>query len=46
METIKVIKTGPKRQTSKGKDDKRQRVTPDNKPKHPTLKPHKHKRND
>ncbi|HRB70950.1 MAG TPA: hypothetical protein PK776_03790 [Flavobacterium sp.] len=46
MENIQAIKPGPKRQTDKGKDDKRQRVTPDNKPKHPTLKPHKHKRND
>ena len=40
MEKIKAIKTGPKRQTEEGKDDKRQRVDPPNAPKHPTLKPH------
>ena len=29
---------------STGKEDKRQRVTPENKPKHPGLKEHDHKR--
>jgi hypothetical protein len=43
METITAgIKPGPKRQTDEGKEDRRQRVTPENQPKHPTLKPHKH----
>ncbi len=40
-----TIKTGPKPiANSTGKTDKRQRVTPENKPKHPTLKVHKHKK--
>lgn len=43
METIKAdIKPGPKRKTEEGKEDRRQRVTPENQPKHPTLKPHDH----
>lgn len=46
MNTITAdIKRGPKRQTEKGKDDRRQRVTPENQPKHPTLKPHDHEKN-
>ncbi|WP_394775774.1 hypothetical protein [Flavobacterium sp.] len=46
MEAIQAIKTGPKPKTDEGKDDRRQRVTPENKPKHPTLKPHVHKPKD
>lgn len=43
METIRLgIKPGPKPKTEQGKDDRRQRVTPESQPKHPTLKPHKH----
>nr|WP_176703091.1 hypothetical protein [Rahnella aquatilis] len=39
------IKPGPKPVAkSTGKEDKRQRVTPDNQPKHPGLKPHEHKK--
>lgn len=39
------IKTGPKPVAkSTGKEDKRQRVTPENKPKHPGLKEHDHKK--
>jgi hypothetical protein len=41
MAKIGAIKTGPKRQTEEGQDDKRQRVDP---PKHPTLKPHNPKK--
>lgn len=38
------IKPGPKPiAVSTGKKDKRQRVTPENKPKHKDLKTHKHK---
>jgi hypothetical protein len=38
------IKPGPKPiADSTGKKDKRRRVTPENNPKHPDLKPHKHK---
>jgi hypothetical protein len=37
------IKTGPKRTNENGTPDKRQRVTPENKPKHRELKTHKHK---
>lgn len=46
MEIFVAIKPGPKPKTEKGQDDKRRRVDPPNKPKHPTLKPHKHKKND
>ena len=42
MDTIKAIKPGPKPKKDDGKDDERRRVTPDTKPKHPDLKPHKH----
>ena len=39
------IKTGPKPiAKSTGKEDKRQRVMPENKPKHPGLKEHDHKK--
>ncbi|EJL60415.1 hypothetical protein [Flavobacterium sp. CF136] len=43
METITAdIKPGPKRQKEDGTDDRRQRVNPENQPKHPKLKPHDH----
>lgn len=42
METIYEIKPGPKPKTDDGTDDQRRRVTPDLRPKHPDLKPHKH----
>lgn len=39
------IKPGPKPiAESTGKEDKRRRVTPENKPKHPGLKEHDHKK--
>jgi len=41
------IKPGPKPiAKSTGKEDKRQRVTPENKPKHKTLKTHEHEKGD
>ncbi|WP_175404031.1 hypothetical protein [Mucilaginibacter sp. PPCGB 2223] len=43
MNQISAIKPGPKRQKEDGKDDRRQRVDPPNKPKHPDLKPHQPK---
>lgn len=46
METIQAIKPGPKPKKQDGTPDRRQRVTPDTKPKHPDLKPHKHKPGD
>lgn len=46
IETIQAIKPGPKPKTDEGKDDKRRRVNPENQPKHPDLKPHKHEPND
>ncbi|MGN2670345.1 hypothetical protein [Aliivibrio fischeri] len=40
-----AIKPGPKPiAKSTGKEDKRQRVTPENKPNHSSLKVHKHKK--
>lgn len=42
MVSIYAIKPGPKPKTDEGKDDKRRRVNPPNKEKHPDLKPHKH----
>ena len=39
-----TIKPGPKPRKEDGTRDKRRRVTPENKPKHPPLKPHKHKK--
>ena len=39
-----TIKPGPKPKKQDGTRDKRRRVTPENKPKHPPLKPHKHKK--
>lgn len=46
METIKAIKPGPKPDKPDGTPDRRRRVTPETKPKHPELKPHKHKPGD
>lgn len=46
MQNIQAIKPGPKPKKDNGTDDKRRRVNPETKPKHPTLKPHKHKPND
>ncbi|WP_269413197.1 hypothetical protein [Vibrio sp. ZOR0018] len=40
------IKTGPKRKNEDGAPDKRQRVTEENKKKHPKLKEHKHEKGD
>ncbi|WHZ40867.1 hypothetical protein QNM34_00710 [Rahnella bonaserana] len=45
LEIDMSIKPGPKPiAESTGKEDKRQRVTPENKPKHPDLKEHNHKK--
>jgi hypothetical protein len=46
MIEIKAIKPGPKRKNENGKPDRRQRVNPENKPKHKKLKIHKHKPGD
>jgi hypothetical protein len=46
MEEIQAIKPGPKPKKEDGSDDKRRRVTPETKPKHPSLKPHKHQPKD
>jgi hypothetical protein len=46
MMKVEAIKPGPKPKKEDGTPDKRRRVTPDNKPKHPKLKPHRHKPND
>lgn len=46
MAEIQAIKPGPKPQKPDGRDDRRRRVDPINKPKHPDLKPHVHKPND
>ena len=46
MNSIKAIKPGPKPKKPDGTPDKRRRVTPDTKPKHPDLKPHIHKPGD
>lgn len=43
---IQTIKPGPKPKKEDGTDDRRQRFTSETKPKHPTLKPHKHKPNE
>lgn len=43
MSTIKAIKPGPKPNKPDGTPDRRRRVTPEEKPNHPTLKPHDHK---
>lgn len=44
--TIQVIKPGTKPKKEVAIVYKRRRVRPETKPKHPTLKPHKHKPND
>lgn len=46
MKEIYAIKPGPKPKKEDGSDDRRRRVDPPNKGKHPSLKPHKHKPND
>lgn len=46
MIKVEAIKPGPKPKKEDGTPDKRRRVNPDNKPKQPKLKPHKHKPND
>lgn len=46
MNKIESIKPGPKPLKPNGEPDKRRRVNPDNKPKYPGLKPHKHKPGD
>jgi hypothetical protein len=46
MTAIQAIKPGPKPKKDNGSDDKTRRVNPETKPKHPTLKPHKHNPND
>ena len=43
---IEAIKPGPKPKKEDGTKDKRRRVTPASKPKHPKLKPHKHIKGD
>jgi hypothetical protein len=43
---IQAIKPGTKPKKEDGTDDRRRRVRPETKPKHPDLKPHKHKPND
>ena len=43
---IEAIKPGPKPKTEQGKDDQRRRVNKENKPKHPALKEHEHKKGD
>jgi len=46
MKTINAIKPGPKPQKEDGTPDKRRRVNPETRPKHPKLKPHEHKPGD
>ncbi|WP_408034622.1 hypothetical protein [Tenacibaculum aestuarii] len=46
MIKIKSIKPGPKPKKRDNTPDRRRRVTPPNKPKHPDLKPHIHKPGD
>ncbi|MCT4206429.1 hypothetical protein HZP44_17060 [Elizabethkingia anophelis] len=41
--TTKFIKPGPKPKKTDGTPDEIRRVNPETKPKHPELKPHKHK---
>jgi hypothetical protein len=43
---IQAIKPGPKLKKEDGTPYKIRRVTPETKPKHPDLKPNKHKPND
>lgn len=46
METTQAIKPGPKPKKDNGEDDKRRRVLPETKPKHPILKPYIPRAND
>lgn len=46
MQSIVAIKPGPKPKKDDGTEDKRRRVTPEEKPNHPGLKPHIHKPGD
>lgn len=46
MHSIEAIKPGPKPKKEDGTPDRRRRVNPDTKPKHPKLKPHRHKPGD
>jgi len=46
MVEIVAIKPGPNPIKPDGTPDRRRRVTPPNKPKHPGLKPHKHEPGD
>lgn len=46
MNKIEAIKPGPKPKKEDGTPDERRRVTPENEPKHPALKPHIHKPGD
>ena len=44
--SVYAIKPGPKPNKPDGTPDRRRRVTPETKPKHPKLKPHRHKPGD
>jgi hypothetical protein len=44
LDTLWALKLVQPIAKSTGKEDKRQRVTPENKPKHPGLKEHDHKK--
>jgi hypothetical protein len=46
MTLITAIKPGPKPKKEDGTPDERRRVTPEEKPNHPKLKPHIHKPNE
>lgn len=46
MTDITAIKPGPKPKKEDGTPDRRRRVTPEEKPNHPALKPHIHKPNE
>lgn len=46
MNTIRAFKPGSKPKKENGTPCKRRRVRPETKPKHPALKPHKHKPGD
>ncbi|MCD0488551.1 hypothetical protein LPB86_09935 [Pedobacter sp. MC2016-14] len=46
MEQVQAIKPGPKPKKDNGQDDKRRKVLPETKQKHPDLKPHKHRPKD
>lgn len=45
-ESLWAIKPGPKPKKEDGTPDRRRRVNPETKPKHPSLKPHDHERGD